>query len=284
MTPSNLICPICKGPLSLSEKTFSCSGEKRHCYDVSASGYVNLLPPGRMNNAKTGDAKEMLRARVDFLSGGYYDIISNEIAHIIENRIGKNSIDILDAGCGEGYHLLNVTNKLTANGISVNAVGIDASKHGADIGAKSAKRQNSSVFFAAGNIFSLPVADKSEDVLISMFAPIPQEEALRVLRDNGILIVCASGVRHLWEMRSIIYDEPRENTKGIKCPDGFEMEKEIKVGDIIHLPDAKTIQNLFTMTPFYHRCPKDGRDRLMNTDSLSVTVEATLQIFKKKNV
>ena len=281
MIPNNLICPLCHTPLTLKDRSFVCSGEKQHSYDMASSGYVNLLPPGKMKNAKTGDGKDMLRARVEFLSGGYYDVISNRIAdHIAEHFRGKPSVSIVDAGCGEGYHLCNITSRLSSS-FDVCSVGIDASKHGADMGAKAARAKKLSAFFAAGNIFSLPIADGSADVLISMFAPIGGEEAARVLSDDGILIVCASGVRHLWEMRSIIYDEPRENTKGIKCPEGFEEIDGSRVFDRAFIPDGDTIKNLFTMTPFYHRCPYEGRERLMATDKLDITIEANVAIFKK---
>lgn len=282
MIPSNLICPKCSASLTLDGKSLKCGGERIHSYDLASSGYVNLLPPGKMNNAKTGDGKDMLRARLAFLSAGYYDIISNSVADMIAAHLErKNKISIIDAGCGEGYHLCNITSRLTDK-FQVSAIGVDASKHGADMGAKAARAKALTVFFAAGNIFSLPVADKSADALISMFAPIAGEEAARVLSDDGILVVCASGVRHLWEMRSIIYDSPRENTKGIRCPEGFEVIDEREVCTKVFLPDSETIQNLFTMTPFYHRCPHEGRERLMATEQLEVTVQATVQVFRKK--
>jgi len=247
---------------------------------MAASGYVNLLPPGKMNNAKTGDGKEMLRARVNFLSGGYYDVISNTVARLIDENVPKEKITVLDAGCGEGYHLCNIASKL-GESKRVRAIGVDASKHGADMGAKTARFKKLPAFFAAGNIFSLPIASDSCDAVVSMFAPIPAEETARVLRDDGVLVVVASGVRHLWEMRSIIYDEPRENTKGIKCPEGFALCEETRVEEKVKLPDNETVMNLFTMTPFYHRCPKDGRERLEKTESLEITVEAVIHVYKK---
>ncbi len=281
MIPENLICPLCCAPLARREGALVCSGERVHSYDIASSGYVNLLPPGKMNNSKTGDGRDMLRARIGFLSGGYYDIISNTIADIIAREChGKDSISIIDAGCGEGYHLCNMASSLKEK-FNLSSIGIDASKHGANMGAKAAKSKNVPAFFAAGNIFSLPVAEGSADALISMFAPIGGAEASRVLHDDGVLIVCASGVRHLWEMRSIIYDEPRENTKGIKCPEGFTLTDETVVSAKAFLPDGETVQNLFTMTPFYHRCPREGRERLMATQSLEVTVEAVIQTFRK---
>ncbi len=278
--PKNLICPLCASPLTKDERSLRCGGEKVHCYDMAASGYVNLLPPGKMNNAKTGDGKEMLRARVNFLSGGYYDIISNTVAELIADKIQKDSITVLDAGCGEGYHLCNIASGLS-EGKKVRAIGIDASKHGADMGAKTARFKKLPAFFAAGNIFSMPIADHSCDAVVSMFAPIPAAEAQRVLADDGILVVVASGVHHLWEMRSIIYDEPRENNKGIKCPEGFVLAEEKIVSTKAKLPNNETIMNLFTMTPFYHRCPKDGREKLEKTESLEITVEAVIHVYKK---
>ncbi len=281
MIPSNLICPICASPLTRIGKSLVCNGEKVHSYDMASSGYVNLLPPGKKNNAKAGDGKDMLRARVNFLRGGYYDSISHKIADIISDRLNtKKDITILDAGCGEGYHLCNITSDLNGK-FNVCAIGIDASKHGADMGAKASR--DLPTFFMAGNIFALPVADKSVDVLISMFAPIPADETKRVLKDDGILIVCASGVRHLWEMRCIIYDEPRENTKGIKCPDGFASSDSYSLCEAVHIPDGETLKNLFTMTPFYHRCPFEGRERLMSTKELDITIQVTIEVFKKYN-
>lgn len=279
--PKNLICPLCASPLTESERSLRCGGEKVHCYDMAASGYVNLLPPGKMNNAKTGDGKEMLRARVNFLSGGYYDIISNTVAEIIDASVAKEKVTVLDAGCGEGYHLCNIASKLSEKK-KIRAIGIDASKHGADMGAKTARFKKLPAFFAAGNIFSMPIANNSCDAVVSMFAPIPAEEADRVLADDGILVVVASGVHHLWEMRSIIYDEPRENTKGIKCPEGFALAEERFVKTKVKIPDNETIMNLFTMTPFYHRCPKDGRERLEATNELEITVEAVIHVYKKE--
>ena len=269
------ICPICGTALSSDGKTYRCAGEKVHCYDIASSGYVNLLPPGKMNNSKAGDAREMLRARVNFLNLGKYDKISYTIAEMIAEALPERALTVLDAGCGEGHHICNIAEKL-----SCTAVGIDASKHGAEMGAKTARAKGSDALFAAGNIFSMPIADNSVDAVVSMFAPIPAEESARVLRDDGVLAVCASGRDHLIEMRSIIYDEVRDNFKGIKQPEGFELVSEREIKYTASLAGDE-IKNLFTMTPFYHRCPRDGRERLLNTEQLDITVNCVINIYKK---
>ncbi len=275
MIKNVFVCPVCHAPMTSDGKTYRCGGEKVHCYDVASSGYVNLLPPGKMNNAKAGDAREMLRARVNFLSRGKYDKISDTVGDMIAAALPERELCILDAGCGEGHHICNIAKRLDCF-----AVGIDASKHGAEMGAKTARAAGAKALFAAGNIFSMPVATGSMDAVVSMFAPIPAEEASRVLRDEGVLAVCASGREHLMEMRSIIYDEVRDSFKGIKAPEGFTLSEEKEIKYTVHL-SGDEIKNLFTMTPFYHRCPKEGRERLEGTESLEITVNCVIHIYRK---
>ena len=64
----HFICPICALQLNKINNTYKC--EKGHCFDLSASGYVNLLKPGKKNNAKAGDSKDMIRARTSFFESG----------------------------------------------------------------------------------------------------------------------------------------------------------------------------------------------------------------------
>jgi len=284
-----LICPLCGTSLSKEGGSLFCAGTRRHCYDVAASGYVNLLPPGKGKNAHTGDDAGMIAARTAFLSGGYYDGISDAVAEITARYLphGTDTVRLCDAGSGEGYHTCRIARGIAARTERrVDAVGIDASKKGAAAAAKLAARtadgENVNLSFAAGNIFSLPVADKSLDVMLSMFAPIPAAEAVRTLRDDGLLIVTASAARHLWEMRCLLYDDPREGNETAATPEGFLLAGRSAFRETVHIPDNKTLMNLFTMTPFYYRTPKEGRARLMATESLSVSVMADLYVFTKR--
>ena len=283
-----LICPKCGAPLAAEEKILTCTGERRHCYDIAASGYVNLLPPGKGRNARTGDDAGMMAARTAFLSGGYYDGISDAVADIAARHLptGTDTVRICDAGSGEGYHTCRIARGIAARtGRHVDAVGVDASKKGAAAGAKLARRTavpGTELSFVAGNIFALPVADRSLHVMLSLFAPIPAAEAMRTLRDDGILIVTASAARHLWEMRCLIYDEPREGNAAVTVPAGFETADTAAYRTRICLPDHETIMNLFTMTPFYYRTPENGRARLSATPSLEVSVMADLYVFTKR--
>ena len=284
-----LICPHCGGSLVREGGSLLCDGHtgRRHCYDIASAGYVNLLPPGKGGNAHTGDDAGMIAARTAFLSGGYYDCISDAAADAAWRNIRHNRGDIrfCDAGSGEGYHTRRMACRLgELSGLPVVGCGIDASKKGAAAGAKGCRNLPPSVSlsFAAGNIFSLPVADRSVDVVFSLFAPIPAEEVSRTLREDGILVVVAAGPRHLWDLRCLLYEEPREGNAEAATPAGFAPVDKQTVRERIHIPDNSTLQALFTMTPFYYRTPESGRARLSETASLDVQIEADIYVFRKE--
>ena len=284
-----LICPHCGGALQREGGSLLCDGRtgRKHCYDIAAAGYVNLLPPGKGGNAHTGDDAGMIAARSAFLGGGYYDCISDAAAEIACKALGtgRREICFCDAGSGEGYHTRRMACRMAeVSGLPVTGCGIDASKKGAAAGAKGCRNlpETVNLSFAAGNIFSLPVKDGTLDVVFSLFAPIPADEVARTLRDDGILVVVAAGPRHLWELRCLLYDEPREGNAEAATPAGFVLSHKETVHKIVHIPDQDALQALFTMTPFYYRTPESGRERLAKTPSLDIGVEADIYVFRKE--
>ncbi len=277
-----LICPLCKAPLIRDNKSLYCGGEKRHCYDIAAAGYVNLLPPGKKSNAKTGDDREMLKSRRTFLSAGFYDKISEAAAKAaLENLSERDHIAFADAGCGDGYHALNIERYFREKGIKAQIIGLEASKNGAEMAAKLAKKEGSSAAFVAANIFDMPLADKSCDVVFSMFVPVADSEVMRVLKDDGVLVVCSSGSYHLFEMREVLYGEPRLSPALDRTPEGFERIAHSSLSYSFTLDSQELIASLFTMTPFYWRCPREGREKLLSLDSLTVRSETEYNVYKK---
>jgi len=284
-----LRCPLCQGTLTRENRTLRC--ESCHCFDMAKEGYVNLLPPGKGKNARTGDEKDMLRARREFLSGGYYAPISDGIAALLKKHLPSGETVLCDSGCGEGWHTLRYTGKLAETGHApVLSVGFDASKYGAACGMKSARQAGIScdigadtdvqAFFFPGNLFSLPLADSSVSCVISMFAPLAAEENLRVLRPDGILLTAASGKEHLREMRQLLYTDVHYSEKEPEYS-GFVLADKDTIRYSVTLPDPDTIRNLFMMTPFYYKTTAEGRERLLAVETLTLMVETELRVYRR---
>ena len=287
-----LVCPTCGQKLFRENSSLKCPYS--HTFDVSKSGYVNLLPPGKEKNSRTGDEKIMVKARTDFLSKGLYDNLSLKIAEILADRFNDDII-AADLGSGDGYHTFNYTKEFAKNH-SIMTLGFDASKYAAEHGMKLSRAAGycpktgvggtaplpSQLYFFPANIFSLPIADNSVNACVSMFAPVPWSEAARILdKDDGVsaLIIASSGKNHLMEMRQLIYNEVRVSDF-LPEPEGdFVLQSRENLTYKINLQSADDIRNLFMMTPFYYKTTGEGRDRLYSKDSLEVTVDVNYSVF-----
>lgn len=272
--PENLVCPICFCELKKDGNALKC--ERRHSYDFASSGYINLLNPSKKNNAKTGDSKEMIRARTSFFKSGAYSKIRDYLIDIIAPF--KKDV-IIDAGCGEGYYTEGVAEKYPLSTL----IGFDMSKHGAEHGAKSSKAKNiENTFYSVSNIFSMPLTDKSADIVISMFAPVSYEEFARVLKSGGYLIIGAAGKRHLDGLKKALYDEVYLNEPSEHSSIEFESAEIKNLAYSVDILGTEVIKSLFTMTPYYHRTTLTDKEKLDSIETLSTTVEVDFFILKRK--
>ena len=103
-------CPLCKAKLEKQECSFRC--EHGHSFDISAEGYVHLLPANKMNSKIPGDSKEMAASRSAFLDKGYYEPLLSELERMVLELSENEEPAMLDCGCGEGYYTANIAKEL----------------------------------------------------------------------------------------------------------------------------------------------------------------------------
>ncbi len=272
-TVTLLRCPICRESIEITQDGRSLKCKSGHCFDFSSSGYVNLTH-GR-GSAASGDSKEMIRARRDFLAAGYYSRIAESLSDILLSHSPRS---VIDAGCGEGYYTSFVAGKLT----EAQVIGFDLSKSGIDIAAKSAKRNglDERLLYSVAGIFDLPIKDECADAVINLFAPCAHEEFHRVLTENGILITVVAGVRHLYGLKQALYDVPYENELRRDILPGFDLENVVNVSYETEIK-KEHIFPLFTMTPYYFRTSPEDSAKLDRLDSLKTEVSADILIYRK---
>ena len=225
-----ITCPKCSSKLIRKEKSFVC--EKNHSYDIAKQGYVHLF----LNGSMSGDSKEMVVARHEFLNHGYYEVLLNQLVELIK-KYQPNSL--LDLGCGEGYY----TSKMSA---CVNeCVGVDLSKDALKIAARIDKNTQ----YVIASIFHLPI-DQS-DCITNIFAPTPLDEIKRILTQNGIYIRVTPHVKHLYEFKQVLYKEAYVNELEVIEDETLELIERIQTDDFITINNNPDIQALFMMTPYY---------------------------------
>ncbi len=267
------LCPICKNELVKCESSLKC--KNNHSFDYAKSGYVNLLNPGKRNNAKAGDSKEMIVARSMFFESGAYYKICQHLCGVISSF--QPSL-IVDAGCGDGYYTHSVAKMNTGSTV----LGFDMSKFGCEHGAKIAKREGvTNVHYSVANIFDLPIDKESANVVISLFAPVASDEFARILKFGGHMIVVSAGVDHLNGLKSVLYDKTYPNEEKFLNYNSFELEKVENLKYEAEISGIDTINSLFTMTPYYHRTSLADKAKLNNLESLKTTIEVNFAIYKK---
>lgn len=269
-----LICPVCKADMGLTDdkKSFVCAGEgKRHCFDLSRSGYLNLA----LSHSAGGDSKEAVRARTSFLEAGYYEGISDAVNELISKYAPSLAVD---AGCGEGYY----TNRAAKCTPKCDFLGFDLSKHGVEYAAKSASRGAvDNAFYAVSSIYTMPLGDGSADMILNIFAPCAEDEFSRVLKDGGYLVLAGAGERHLFGLKSVLYDEPYLNAIREDLPKRLEFVEKRKVSYTITVKGNENIQNLFSMTPYYFRTSLEDKKKLDGLNELTTEVDVDVFVYKK---
>ena len=141
-------------------------------------------------------------------------------------------------------------------------------------------RAGSNAFFCVAGIFDLPLADASVDAVVSLFAPVAEEEFLRVLKPGGVLILVGAGAEHLFSLKRVLYDTPYLNEPRADLPTRMTQIDTKRVRYTFAANNA-TLQELFSMTPYYYRTSPQGVARLAATDTLDVDVDAEILIYRK---
>ncbi|MDN6279021.1 putative RNA methyltransferase [Lactococcus lactis] len=264
-------CPVCSHLLIKEQNTYKC--ENNHTFDLAKEGYLNLL----LNAKKTsGDSKEMMAARRDFLAKGYYEKLSDRVNQRLKKSHSTDQA-ILDIGCGEGYYLSRFQKEIAPK--ASNFYGMDISK----LGIRMAAKKNPMIHWLVANFAKLPFKDKSVSTVLSMFAEYSVPEIDRILTDDGNIIIVRAANNHLIELKNIIYPEIHEKVKtsSIKTFPGFCVEQE-NFSYKVTIQSTEDLLSLLLMTPHYWKIKPEGIENLKKFESLEVTISIEIDLLKRQ--
>lgn len=260
------VCPKCGKALENNGKSLICADG--HCYDIAKSGYVNLLLVNKKNSLAPGDNKEMIKARESVMSKDYYKSLADKIISLIP----KCAVDILDAGCGVGYIPYRIKEALN----NANVCGFDISKYAIDSAAKKYKNVN----FAVCSSNQIPVRNDTFDVVICAFAPVFADEIGRILKKDGIFIRIVPSEKHLFNLKSLIYQTPRENELDKEeIKNLTEIYSEVVNGEFTGNSDD--MLSLIKMTPYFYHTKKEDLDKLQNINEFTAGQSFIVRVYQR---
>lgn len=272
-------CPICAAQMNIVNlKSLICSNN--HCFDISRQGYINLFP----HAVKTKYSKQMFQSRSIIFNSGFFQLLIEKISREIIKGIQHNSnlIKILDAGCGEGFHLSNIVKQIsqsTKNNLL--GVGVDISKEGIAIAAK----KSSDNIWCVADIARCPFKSKQFDYVLNILSPSNYTEFQRVLTDDGIVIKVVPESGYLQELRQMFYartdKEFYSNEKTVEL-----FKNNLALLDIQHLRytvtmDSTLIEHLLHMTPLSWGTTEEHLQKVLEKDLSEITVDLAILFGKK---
>jgi 23S rRNA (guanine745-N1)-methyltransferase len=267
-------CPACQSLLLPKEFNWQC--KNGHHYDQAKEGYFNLLLAHQKRSKEPGDNKEMINARRAFLEQGYYQPMADVLAHCIQSSLAKSSIQLFDAGCGEGYYLAYLHEQLVSNGKQVVSGGVDISK----VAIQKASKKYKSSRFSVASTFALPIEACSVDAIIQIFAPSSEQEIFRCLNSEGIWLQVNPGEQHLQEVKALIYNQVQTHKINQTIAEGFELISDQSLKFDFSLQSPQSQLDLLMMTPYYWSASPESLEKL-SSPIKNVTAHFHIKVLRK---
>lgn len=272
-----LRCPLDQLVLQADDKQLRC--DNGHSFDIARQGYVNLLGPGDKRSRDPGDSKAMVLARRAFLEGGHYAPVAAQLAELVLSLPGSDTV-IADAGCGEGYYLEQLNNRLGLSSTIASMIGFDISKWAV----QAATRRLAATWLVASNR-NIPLAPGSVDCLLSLFGFPVFEGFHNALKPGGTLLAATAGPQHLIELREILYPSVKYSESKLlqQAADADFLAGELSTVEFTTAPLSQLeINQLLTMTPHLFRATAAGKARAARLEQFPVTVQVLFQQLHKR--
>ncbi|MGX9418918.1 23S rRNA (guanine(745)-N(1))-methyltransferase [Vibrio sp. WJH972] len=264
-------CPLCENTLIQNSGSYTC--EHNHQFDIAKEGYVNLMPVQHKRSKDPGDNKEMMTARRQFLATGHYHPLRDAIGNLLQ----KNQVSsLLDIGCGEGYYTDYFRGQLTAANHKASVYGLDISKIAIRYAAKSYPDSH----FCVASSQRLPFTDNGLDAVVRIYAPCNDDELMRVVKDKGIVITVTPAGRHLYQLKSLIYQDVRLHDETPENIPNFSLINEQALHYTMSL-SGENASHLLQMTPFAWKASESVKFNLAQQSVFECDAHFMIRIYQK---
>ena len=278
-----LTCPLCQAHLTQVGSAVKC--ENAHTFDIAKEGYINLLTKKLPDSM--GDTKEMLLARRAFLEREHYQPLATVINTLLYNYLKTDDdlpyVNILDAGCGEGYYLGQLQRTLGQQlpNARIDYIGLDIAKEAMRMAAKRYK----GIHFLVANLKErLVFVNDAFHILLNIFAPRNIEEFARITIADGIALVVIPAPQHLRQLREklglLSIEEHKQEHVIEQFASHFTYVGATEVNSLLHLNNQEILQAVM-MTPNYWHLSDEIKSRMSTMNEIDTEIAFTCLLFRK---
>lgn len=221
-----LLCPVCAAPINQHQASMGFYCDNKHHFDKHAQGYWPLL-----SNTKTKPqvlSRQQMRGRHFLLESGVFAPLITQLQTTLLNVLNaarKEVFEHLDYQCADGYYLRQLVPAVAEAGVACEHWGITDAENAIFAAAKA--ETPAKLILAA--LKKLPFATQSIDVVTVLDSLLKGKECIRVLKDDGRIVMLQPGVRHLWQIKQQVYPDLVEKPLQLNLPNELEIESQQQV-------------------------------------------------------
>ncbi|MCC8437554.1 methyltransferase domain-containing protein [Brevibacillus sp. M2.1A] len=272
-------CPICQSAMrNVPVTSLVCNNH--HCFDLSKHGYVHLAT----RTYKTKYDKQLFAARRAIMEQGFFDPLYDVLSEVILHRTDaeESQMYVLDAGCGEGYHLTQARQRvMQTSKVPFVGVGVDLAKEGVMLAAKS----DPEVVWCVGDLTNAPFVDRQFSCILNLLSPSNSDEFHRLLADDGRMIKVIPEANYLRELREALYQEtPKTQYKNTRTIEHFKTSFQLigkeRVQYQFRLEEERLV-SLLQMTPLAWGATPEQLKRVSDLAGVDITIDLAVLIGRK---
>lgn len=259
-------CPSCGQALEAGDDSLLCPAN--HRFDRAKEGYVNLLPVQKKRSKRPGDSPQMVIGRRAVHDARLYQPLAEALVDVVSARSDIRAL--LDIGCGEGFYGGVLSSRLP----QIEVYGVDVAKPAVKLAAKAYPQHH----YAVASSRDLPVMPSTMDMALCIFSPSNDAEISRVLRRGGFYLEVGPGPEHLWQLKSALYEQPRQHAPARRQMVGGCLAGE---GELHYerTLDNELLQALLAATPLAFRGRRESRAALTSQSDFLITIAFSWRLF-----
>ncbi|MGI2257838.1 SAM-dependent methyltransferase [Shewanella sp. GXUN23E] len=247
----SLQCPICHKPLSqyLTSKDLHCESKHQFPFvEVQEGRGYWVFGKGKKQQTLS---RAQMRSRLFLLSSGIHAPLLDAMNQALVSELSQPAcINWLDYESGDGFYLRALAQPLVAAMPELNLTRCGFGE--ADNALYAAAKAGSDEYYAQCSAKGLPYADDSFDFLTVVDKPLKGKEAIRVLKTGGLALMVIPASRHLWQLRSRLFDDLTEKEVAVNLPKELELVAQHRVQWQLDV-DGEQALTLLEMTPYAWR-------------------------------
>jgi 23S rRNA (guanine745-N1)-methyltransferase len=238
---------------------------------------VNLLQPQDRRSREPGDSKEAVAARASLLAAGVGRTLVDAVSEKALTLALPRDPVVVDLGSGTGDAIASLGRRLSIAGI-----GIDLSSAAAE---HAARRFPNHTWVVANADRRLPLLDASVDLMLSLHGRRNPDEAERVVRSDGKVLIAVPARDDLIELRSLVQGAGVERDRSEALIEAhqprFEVVDRVAVRETITL-DRAVLLNLLRGT--YRGARLRAAGRVASVDRMAVTLASEMFVMMRSRI